>query len=73
MTNEAAWIKQKQAQLEVDVTEKYEPSTDELLIKFDVDCVQPDRGKTPKVSFYTEEYLRAAALPSNMQLQQVTK
>jgi hypothetical protein len=48
MANEAAWIRKKKTQLEVDVTEKYEPSADELLIKIDVIAFSPIEAKTQK-------------------------
>jgi NADPH:quinone reductase-like Zn-dependent oxidoreductase len=48
MANQAAWIKQKQAQLEVDDANKYEPGAGELLVKVDVIAFSPIESKTQK-------------------------
>ena len=48
MTNQAAWIKQKHAQIEVDAASDYEPGTGELLVKVEVIAFSPIDSKTQK-------------------------
>jgi hypothetical protein len=48
MANQAAWIKQKQAQLEVDAADKYNTGAGELLVKVDVIGFSPIESKTQK-------------------------
>jgi hypothetical protein len=48
MANQAAWIKQKQAQVIVDAADQYEPGAGELLVKVDVIGFSPIEAKTQK-------------------------
>jgi NADPH:quinone reductase-like Zn-dependent oxidoreductase len=48
MTNQAAWIKSKHAQLEVDATEKYNPQAGEILVKVEVIGFNPIEAKQQK-------------------------
>jgi NADPH:quinone reductase-like Zn-dependent oxidoreductase len=48
MANQAAWIKQKQAELEVDAADKYEPGSGELLVKVEIIGFSPIEHKTQK-------------------------
>lgn len=45
MFNQAAWIKQKQARLDVDVADVYEPGTGELLLNVDIIAFSPIEAK----------------------------
>jgi hypothetical protein len=48
MANQAAWIKQKQAKLEVEATDQYKPGVGDLLVKVDVIGFSPIEAKTQK-------------------------
>lgn len=48
MTNQAAWIRQKQGQLEVDSADRYEVGDGELLVKVDVIAFSPIDSKTQR-------------------------
>lgn len=48
MSNKAAWIKQKQAQLEVGPAERYEPQEGELLVRVEVIAFSPIDAKTQR-------------------------
>lgn len=48
MTNQAAWIKQKQGQLEIDAADKYEAGDGELLVRVDVIAFSPIDSKNQR-------------------------
>lgn len=56
MANQAAWIKQKQAQLEVDAADKYDPQAGELLVKVEVIAFSPIESKTQKLAVHPIPY-----------------
>jgi D-arabinose 1-dehydrogenase-like Zn-dependent alcohol dehydrogenase len=45
MANKAAWIKEQNAQLEVDAAEKYNPQENQILVKVEVIAFSPIEAK----------------------------